>query len=1151
MDRLSDNSIARSLLVLAACVVLGLSFVEPPTALAQEPASEQAAKDPPPKEAPGAETSAQASQPLAGASSANDAAAGAAVDSAKSAAPSKESRPDSVLSALASRYGVGGDEVATLDRVQALAAKFHGQIAALELSLERVKKRLTFLETSGAVLREQLSDESLPEQARQTLGRKAALVEARLQLSKAMAAGLREPIGDKRGLVDLLAERSEDLRRQAEQDAQKAVQQKQRLEQAEAAEKAALAEVERAKAREARERDEQVRKLISARRALLEQTAEVARDQSEQIQDASKKRAARVESFAKHREEIQAKLDSFPASPSARYARDNVDPLFAEVIDLRRDVRQSLEHHESQLEAAQTKMADARRGIEKAEEEISQAKAGLDELGHTAVGEQKVELAQARLALRKRQLEAARDIAQARRKQYQLDREQLDYLNHTIERLLPKISDTQRDQFYSLFDDANWQSAWFGVRQASSRALTILEKRVDQFISLPERLTSVSLWGWVIGLMLRFLLLAGIVYIGRSYTDPVVRKLTSWAFRRRFFQRRAAFTIKAAEVLRSVIRPVALYLVLNELVGYVVEAFPELVFTEWAVDAFFLYWIVMTLVKVMVLPRRYREEAGRSPAPDLAQIGADSTRASLSAFDVLSIELTRARKLVRSVRIVLGFWLLEHYVPRALVGLLGHSVITWLVKTLFVWGLIVVVYLVLSTWKDDIAALFERLAKDRLPRSVEFVKNHKDRIYGVLVIAVAFVYVFFREIGEFAGSQARDTEWSKRVSNFVFRKRIEMQHKEREGEGPSKAELTAPLPEDYADFFTQRALEDENFKVRRDDQVQAVVDDVGAFFQGRPQGSLAISAEQGMGKTSLLSDVTRSLQTEFPEVPIRHAALASKVVGDESVLGFVADIFELDEAPASRAELVEELRELDRRIVIIDDCHHFFVREIGGFSGLDTFLEVVNLTDDVHYWVLTFNKYAWNYINRVSPRKHYFGQVLDTRPWTEREIQELIQRRNALADRKVSFTDLVVTHDEGENDFYEIIKTANGYFRLLHEFSGGNPMVALEFWKRSIKADEDGTIQVSLFRRPSMRPVQQLSDEYLFALAAIAQHGALGAQELAEIINSDRAFCEMALNYFEERDIVELDASGQRAHISPLYFRQVVKQLAGSNFLWD
>ncbi len=1141
MYRLPAKFTPGRLLVVAMLVAIGASFVEPSTSVAQEQGGA--------KSAPAASGTPQSVQAAAAGDADKAPANPPQPSAAEKKAPTTQS--SSVLGTLAAQYAISGDEVATLDRVNALIARTRAVVDGLQASLERTSKRTDAYKTSAKVLDEQLADKSLPKPARKGLARKSAVVQARVAVSWAVQAALQPPIKQRRALVDLLGERAENLRRAAQGQAAQASQHKERLQQAEAAEKAALEQAQRAKAREARERDEQVRSLIASRRAVLEQTAQVARDQSDQIQDAASRRAKRVETFASHREDIEAKLQGFVRQPSPEYAKKIVDPVFRQVLNHRDEVRQALLRHENQLETATDKMEKASAGITGAQAKLKEAQDGLTEIGRTAVGEQKVELARARLALRKRQLEAARDIAQARRKQLQLDQDQLNYYDRAIERLLPKISAPQRDRFYSVFDDINWQRAWFGVRQASERAFAILQKRVSQVLALPDHLTSVNLWGWVIGFLVRLLVLGAVIYVGQNYTDPVVRKLTSWALRRRFFQRRAALTIKGAEVLRSVIRPVVLYLVLNNLTAYLVHAFPELVFLTWGVDAFFLYWVIMTLVKVIVLPRRYREEAGTSPAPDLARLGADPTRASMSAVDVISIELTRARKLVRSVRIILMFWLLEHYVPQALEALLGHSVITWLVKTCFVWGLILVVYLVLTTWKDDIASIFERMAKDRLPRSVEFVKNHKDRIYGVLVIAVAFFYVAFREIGNFARSQASDTEWSKRVSNFVFRKRIELQHKEREGEHISAESLVAPLPQDYADFFEQSPLDDEHFKVQRDDQVTVVVEEVRSFLDGRPQGSLAMSAEQGMGKTSLLKDIGRALEREFPGVRRIQTELTSKVVGEQDVLAFVAELFDVGEVPATRVELVAILRDMDRRIVVIDDCHHFFVREIGGFSGLDTFLEVVNLTDDVHYWVLTFNKYAWNYINRVSPRKHYFGRVMEARAWTEREIQELIQRRNALTGRDISFTDLVITHDEGENDFYEIIKTANGYFRLLHEFSGGNPMVALEFWKRSVKSDGDGIIQVSLFSKPSMRPVQQLSDEYLFALAAIAQHGALGAGELAEIINSERAFCEMALNYFEERDIVELDASGKRAHISPLYFRQVVKQLAASNFLWD
>ena len=42
----------------------------------------------------------------------------------------------------------------------------------------------------------------------------------------------------------------------------------------------------------------------------------------------------------------------------------------------------------------------------------------------------------------------------------------------------------------------------------------------------------------------------------------------------------------------------------------------------------------------------------------------------------------------------------------------------------------------------------------------------------------------------------------------------------------------------------------------------------------------------------------------------------------------------------------------------------------------------------------------------------------------------------------------------------------------------------------------------------------------------------------------------MAINYFEEMDMVRVDARG-RAHLTALYFRQVMRKLTDSNYLYD
>src|SRR5690606_2811676 len=115
--------------------------------------------------------------------------------------------------------------------------------------------------------------------------------------------------------------------------------------------------------------------------------------------------------------------------------------------------------------------------------------------------------------------------------------------------------------------------------------------------------------------------------------------------------------------------------------------------------------------------------------------------------------------------------------------------------------------------------------------------------------------------------------------------------------------------------------------------------------------------------------------------------------------------------------------------------------------------------------------------------------------WSEAEIQQLIRARDALAGLPLSFSELMVAH-ENDDQYYEIVKTSNGYFRLLHEFSDGNPRVALLYWLRSLKYDANReAMQVSLFQRPTPGVLTGVSNDHLFALAAIAQHGSLAASE--------------------------------------------------------
>jgi len=211
----------------------------------------------------------------------------------------------------------------------------------------------------------------------------------------------------------------------------------------------------------------------------------------------------------------------------------------------------------------------------------------------------------------------------------------------------------------------------------------------------------------------------------------------------------------------------------------------------------------------------------------------------------------------------------------------------------------------------------------------------------------------------------------------------------------------------------------------------------------------------------------------------------------------------------------------------------------------------VTLTDHHHFWVLAFNKYGWRYIERVQDRKHFFGATYEMPPWSPEQLKELVHRRNKTSRYTVSYTDLVLTRDDQSETYYEVVKTANGYFRLLQDFCEGNASVALDFWCRNLSFDGAETLQVNLFQRPSLNQVSGLTDDHLFALTALVQHAALTPREVADIINAKPGFCQMVLDYFQEAGIARRNIGTGRYHLTALYFRPVIERLTNSNFLWS
>ncbi len=940
-----------------------------------------------------------------------------------------------------------------------------------------------------------------------------------------------------------------DNARQVVDNAHEHQESQQRAQAAQRRERLAVENLEQARLREQREQNETLRRLRSRERKIAERVLAQTRAHNERLAEINSETNERVEALAERKGEVLDALDAFAPGASAQVRRDEIDPLFDRVLALRSTAHQRFRRALDDAAAAEAPVEQTAKAVDEARNHLQSERSRLDQLDSSKVWERRVAVAQAALDLEEQRHRQAREVLQAYRDRVREYHSQFGFFAGTIEPLLERISDSRRDAYFSVSDSQNWEMAVDGVRTGLRALEQRVEHRLDQLDTAD--LAALEFWAWLWGLLWRLVALIVVAHLSLRMLVWLVDRLCAELLRRRLLRRKAAVFVKAAEMLRALSRPALFYVGIAFSAHYAAERFHELLGLAWMVDAIFIYWLIIQASRVAILPRSYRRKEGEASADELTYI--DQTRADTLA-DVTGVDLARARKLLGSIRVVVIFWLLATYIPDFVQPLTGITVLWWLVDQAATWGFIAVVYWVLSRWRDEIAALFDKLAGERLAPAVSFVNRHKDRPWGVLIIAVTSLYVLGKEIVIVMRRYALNTDWFKRLSALAFRTQIELQSRAR-AEKEEAAESVPPdqrLDPEYLSVYEQRPLSDEDILVERDQYLHRVVARLDEWNRSRRRGSVALIGDAGIGKTTLLNRLVVGLDEDDSTHAI-SARFDRRIETAAEIVAFFADLFELDERPADKSELIDALCESPGRIVVLDECHLCFSRHIEGFEGIDALLDIVHLCDHQHFFVLSFARHAWHYVNRIEERGHYFGEVLEIEAWSPEELQTLIERRNEASGYSVSFAKMVAAHagHERDDELFDVIETSRGYFRYLHEFSGGNPRVAMVYWLASVHPSaRPDKLDVDLFDRPDTDVFDHFDDDHWFLLAALVQHGRLDATQLAEIVQVGLGFCSRALDYFAEHDVVDIDADTGLAALSAFYWRPVMRKLASSNYLY-
>lgn len=530
-------------------------------------------------------------------------------------------------------------------------------------------------------------------------------------------------------------------------------------------------------------------------------------------------------------------------------------------------------------------------------------------------------------------------------------------------------------------------------------------------------------------------------------------------------------------------------------------------------------------------------EAGDEPAaPQVAKV----TRTAPA--DLEPVWQTLARSWRVGTRYALAVYLVLAMVAYGAERAVTHHVLSraaW-------WGLVPLAVYLLHTWRRRI--VFEYLARSGAREGVlgRLARRHAERFYGSVVVIPALAVLVASRTAGFVRRHLSNLDSTKRLLAWLFRRRVE-RHAQEHGR---VLETAHELPPALHEQFPQRPLDaaDRPTKPPCLAELRQLFED---WKEDGSEGSVALVGASGMGKTTILG----MLEAELGE-PVLHAKLISKVSDPATLFGRLARLLELDGEPTSTAEMISLLhdseRRKERRVVLVDDCHNLFLRQVGGFDAWEAFTHIVNETSDQIFWVATFNDVAWDYLNNIAARMSYFRAIIRLKGWSDTDLRHLILSRMRRSKLRPSFTDLLVTRLEGVSVSSQVIGTSHGYFRLLWDFTNGNPRDAAHFWLRSLVPEDDGrTVRVHLFAAPKVEDLQKLPDDIVFVLQAVVEHENLTANELARVTNMTLEFCRFALRYCRESGYLDRDSLTGRTRISTHWQQTVIRFLKRQHLIYS
>ena len=717
-----------------------------------------------------------------------------------------------------------------------------------------------------------------------------------------------------------------------------------------------------------------------------------------------------------------------------------------------------------------------------------------------------------------------------------LNQERLTQTTALWQQTLPQLSPEYQALIFT-YDAAMVKRLLTNFHLLTRNAGLHFEKRLEQASVLPKTLAS---WTGVSTIIKALFWLLFIIWVGffiHGGADDAVLAAWGWAKASRFLQQSLQAMHSFMKLVSVCLRPAVVLGTAWLSADYLGFQHPEVVFSYMLIEWIILYQVLRSVAHTLFVEPAWSAER----AQPLVR--------ALDRAPVLERTRETAALSYRSLHLVILYLVVQIAVLSSVEMLLGQNILYHLLAKLFQAALGLVAFLLVYWWRNYARSAY----LDSGPKLFsETLNNTTNRIALTLATVPMALAIIVRAAIPWIQRNLSGTGIIRTLNVFFTRRRMEQAAKQR----PVRNRLQSqPLDDEYKKHFHIRELTNERYLLTPIAPIQKVTSLYNTWRKDKREGSIAIVGEAGMGKSTLINQVVRALCIEesfgLDETQVLRSRPTKKISTVADVIQFLSqDVFGFEKLPTSLDELEQAILDDPTLVVVVDDAHHFFLKQMDGLEALNAFVHVVSVTCTNVFWITAFNAYSWFFIKNLKRSEPPFRHIVHLKPWTAVDVEGLILARNDQTPYKANFQDLVIDRSDELHTEYEVIKTKRSYFRLLGDIAGGNPSVALRYWLSSLRVEDSDSqcMRVGLYNPDPPKSLVNASDKVFFLLTCIAQHASLSVDELTQVLRQPRDTIHRLLSYCEENDFIH--RRNNQVMLDFDCYRQIVQTLTMRSFIY-